>query len=141
MLYLWLKAGHLIFVVFWMAGLFIAPRQLIYMQDTPVGSEAEKVWIDRTRLLSKIILVPSIVLVWVLGLALAYTIDAWAQPWFHAKVLLVLLLSGFHGYMAATARKMRGGQRPLSPRALKLLGEAPAIALVLIVVLVVVKPF
>lgn len=141
LLYLWLKAGHIIFVVFWMAGLFVAPRQLIYMQDVAPGSSEEAIWITRTRLLAKVILIPSIVLVWVFGLGLAFAVDAWSQPWFHAKLLFVLLLSGYHGWIASLARKMARGERPISPRTLKMWGEAPAIAMVLIVVLVVVKPF
>ena len=141
MLYYWLKAGHIIFMVFWMAGLFILPRQLVYMHATAPGSAEESLWAQRTRQLSKIILLPSIIVVWVLGLALAFSIGAWDQGWFHAKLLLVLILSGYHGYMVALSKKMARGERPIEEKRLRLIGEAPAILLALIVVLVVVKPF
>lgn len=141
MTYVWLKAGHLIFVIFWMAGLFILPRQLVYMHAAAAGSNEEALWARRTRTLSKVILIPSIVLVWVLGILLAFSIGAWDQGWLHAKLLLVLLLSGYHGWMVSLARKMAAGERPMSERRLRLFNEVPAVAVALIVVLVVVKPF
>ena len=142
MTYFWLKAGHLIFVIFWMAGLFMLPRFFVYHQeDGPPGSDADATWIEREQRLLKIILMPSIVVVWVLGLSLAFAIDAWTQGWFHAKLLLVLLLSGYHGWMAGYAKKLARGERPLEGRKLRLLNEVPGIAAALIVVLAIIKPF
>ncbi len=142
MTYFWLKAGHIIFVIFWMAGLFMLPRFFVYHQeDGPPGSEADAVWIDRERKLLKIILLPSIVVVWALGLTLAYATEVWAQGWFHTKLLLVLLLSGYHGWMAGYAKKLARGERPFEGRKLRLLNEVPGIAAALIVVLVIIKPF
>ncbi|TMM48473.1 CopD family protein [Qipengyuania marisflavi] len=141
MTYYWLKAGHIIFMVFWMAGLFMLPRQMLYMHSAPPGSEEEALWATRSGLLRTIILTPSIIVVWVLGLLLAMTIGAFDQGWFHAKLLLVIVLSGYHGWLVAKARKMAGGARPLNEKQLRLWGEFPAIMLALIVVLVIVKPF
>src|ERR1700709_543457 len=93
MTYLWLKAGHVIFVIFWMAGLFMLPRYFVYHQESPPNSPENALWIDRERKLLKIILWPSLVLVWVFGLALALTIGAFGQPWFHLKLATVLGLS------------------------------------------------
>ena len=140
MTYLWLKAGHIIFVIFWMAGLFMLPRLFVYHQEAPEGSEEAAKFAEREQKLLKIILLPSIIVVWVLGLALAFTLEAWNQGWLHAKLLLVLILSGYHGYMSAYAKKARG-ERPMAEKRLRLVGEAPAILLALIVVLVIVKPF
>ncbi len=141
MTYLWLKAGHIIFMVFWMAGLFMLPRQMIYLHGTAPGSEEAALWGKRMGLLRKIILTPSLVVVWVLGLALASSIGAWDQGWFHAKLLVVVALTGFHGFMVAKSKAMVAGERPLSEKQLRMWGEFPGIALALIVVLVVVKPF
>jgi len=141
MTYLWLKAGHIIFVIFWMAGLFMLPRFFVYHQEAAAGSPEEAQWIDRERKLLKIILLPSIVLVWLLGISLAFTIDAWDDGWLHAKLLLVLLLSGYHGYLSAYSKKLARGERTLPGKTLRLLNEVPGIAVALIVVLVVVKPF
>ncbi len=141
MVYLWLKAGHVIFVIFWMAGLFMLPRFFVYHQEAEAGSPEETRWVDREQKLLKIILLPSIILVWLLGFALAGSIGAFAQGWFHAKLLLVLLLSGYHGYLSAYAKKLARGERPLTGKKLRLLNEVPGIAAAIIVVLVIVKPF
>jgi putative membrane protein len=141
MTYLWLKAGHVIFMVFWMAGLFMLPRQMIYMSGTAPGSAEEALWAKRSGLLRKIILTPSIGVVWLLGLALAVTIGAWEQGWFHAKLLFVIALSAFHGWLVAKSKAMARGERPLSEKQLRMWGEAPGAALAIIVVLVIVKPF
>lgn len=140
-LYPWLKAGHIIFVVFWMAGLFMLPRQMLYCHGAAPGSPEEALWADRMGKLRRIILTPSIGVVWLLGLALASALDVWNQGWFHAKFALVFALSGFHGYLVAQSKKMAKGQRPLTERQLRMWGEVPALLLVLIVVLVVAKPF
>jgi putative membrane protein len=140
-LYYWLKAGHLIFVIFWMAGLFMLPRLFVYHQEAAPDSPENAQWIDRERKLLKIILMPSIVVVWVLGLLLAYATGAWSQGWFHAKLLLVLGLSGYHGYLSAYARKLASGERTLTGKQLRLLNEVPGIAVALIVILVIIKPF
>lgn len=141
MTYLWLKAGHIIFVVFWMAGLFMLPRQMLYMHPAAPGSDEEALWAKRTGLLRKIILTPSIIVVWVLGIMLAMSIGAFSFGWLHVKLALVLALSGYHGWMVAQAKKMARGERPLSEKQLRLWGEFPAIVLALVVVLVVLKPF
>jgi putative membrane protein len=141
MTYFWLKAGHIIFVVFWMAGLFMLPRLFVYHQECEPGSPENARWVEREGKLIRIILTPSIGIVWLLGLALAFAIDAWGQGWFYAKLVLVLALSGYHGYLRGYARKLAEGERPLSGKQLRLLNEVPTIALALIVVLVVIKPF
>lgn len=141
LIYYWLKAGHMIFVIFWMAGLFMLPRYYIYHQEAEPGSPEVERWIDREAKLRKIILTPSLVVVWVLGLLLAGSIGAFSQGWFHAKLAFVVLLTGYHGWMVAYGRKLARGERPLSGKRLRLLNEVPGLAAVLIVVLVVVKPF
>ena len=141
MTYYWLKAGHLIFVIFWMAGLFMLPRFFVYHQEAAAGSPEDAAWVERERRLLRIILTPSIVVVWLLGLLLAFSIDAWSQGWFHAKLPLVLALSGYHGWMAGYAKKLARGERPLEGRKLRLLNEVPGVAAALIVVLVIVRPF
>jgi putative membrane protein len=139
--YFWLKAGHIIFVIFWMAGLFMLPRLFVYHQEAEPGSPENERWIERERKLLKIILAPSIVVVWVLGVLLAFSLGAWDQGWLHAKLALVIGLSAYHGYLAGYAKKLARGERPLSGKALRMLNEVPGVAAVLIVLLVVVKPF
>ena len=141
MLYLWLKSAHLIFVIFWMAGLFMMPRFFVYHQEISAGSDEDAKWIEREGKLRKIILNPSLVIVWVLGLILAYDIGAFNQGWFHAKLLFVLALSGYHGWMIAYSKKLARGERTMSDKGLRLVNEVPGITAAIIVILVIVKPF
>jgi len=140
-IYLFLKSGHVIFMVFWLAGLFMLPRQAIYMLDHAPGSPGEAKWATRMGKLRKIILTPAMIIVWVLGLAMAYSGGWFSSGWLHAKLSLVLILTGYHGWLVAQTKKMARGERPLSEKQLRLIGEVPGLLLVLIVVLVYLKPF
>jgi putative membrane protein len=139
--YAWIKAAHVIFVIFWIAGLFMLPRFFVYHQEAAPGSPEEARWVERERKLRLIILTPSSVLVWVLGLALAYIAGAFTEGWLHAKLLLVVLLTGYHHYMVGYGKKLARGLRPASGKALRIMNEVPGVATVLIVILVIVKPF
>jgi protoporphyrinogen IX oxidase len=139
--YPWVKAAHVTFVIFWMAGLFLLPRFYVYHQETVVGSPEDRAWIERESRVRSIILTPAMVLVWVLGLMLAFNIDAWSMGWFHAKLALVIALTGYQGWLGAYGRKLGRGERPLSGKAVRMINEIPGIAAALIVVLVIVRPF
>ena len=141
MIYYWLKAGHILFVIFWMAGLFMLPRFFIYHQESEPGSREDLAWIEREKRLLKIILNPSLIVVWALGLVLAFSIGAFAQGWFYAKLVLVLALSAYQGWMTGYARKLARGERALPDKRLRLLNEVPGVAAALIVILVIIKPF
>jgi putative membrane protein len=139
--YLWVKAAHLTFVIFWLAGLFLLPRLYVYHQETAVGSPEDRAWIEREARVRSIILAPAMALVWILGLMLAFDIDAWHQGWFMAKFALVIGLSGYQGWLVAYGKKLANGHRPLSGKAVRMINEIPGIAAALIVVLVIVRPF
>jgi putative membrane protein len=139
--YPWVKAAHLIFVMFWIAGLFMLPRHIIYQVATTPGSAEDRVWIDRIAKLRAIILSPAMIIVWVLGLALAVNIGAFHEGWFHAKLAMVLALSGYHGWAVGLGRKVARGYRPASDTSLRFMNEIPGIATAIIVILVIVKPF
>ncbi|MBB5704793.1 CopD family protein [Sphingopyxis panaciterrulae] len=138
---LWVKAAHVIFVIFLMAGLFMMPRFFVYHHQCPVGSDEDKKWIEREDRLRRIILNPSIVIVWILGLMLAFSGGYWSEGWFHAKLLLVLGLSGYHGWLIGYFKKLKRGERPLSEKRLRLLNEVPGVVAAIVVVLAVVRPF
>lgn len=143
--YLWVKAAHIIFAIFWMAGLFMLPRYLVHHQDTLADPAESARWIAREAKLRAMILTPSLVLVWLLGLMLAVNIGlfdgAAGLGWLHAKLLVVAALSGYHGWAVGYARKLARGQPTLTTRALRMVNELPALAVTLIVVLAVVRPF
>ena len=144
--YDWVKAAHLLFVIFWMAGLFALPRYLVYHQEALAAGDAAEAttWIDREGKLRRIILTPAMIVVWVLGLALAVNIGlldgAGGLGWLHAKIALVVLLSGYHGWAVGYARKLAAGRPTLSGKTLRLLNEMPAFATIAIVILVIVRP-
>jgi putative membrane protein len=143
--YPWVKAAHVIFVIFWMAGLFMLPRYLVYHQEAAVGSPEAALWVEREAKLRKIILTPSMILVWLLGALLAVNIGlfdgAAGLGWLHTKLLLVVILSGYHGWAIGYSRKLAVGKPTLSAKRLRMLNEVPAIIVTLIVILVIVHPF
>ena len=79
--YLWVKAAHVTFVIFWLAGLFLLPRFYVYHHETAVGSPEDRAWIERESRVRSIILNPAMIVVWILGLMLAFNVDAWSQHW------------------------------------------------------------
>ena len=139
--YPWVRAAHVTFVIFWMAGLFLLPRFYVYHHATTPGSAEDRAWIEREDRARTIILTPAMIVVWVLGLALAVHIDAFHQGWFLAKLALVVALSGYQGWIAAYGRKLASGMRPLENRTLRVMNEIPGVAAALIVVLAMVRPF
>jgi putative membrane protein len=139
--YAWIKAGHVIFVIFWIAGLFMLPRYYIYHQESAPGSAEEKKWIERERKLRNIIITPAMILVWIFGLSLMWITQAWIWHWFQLKFLLVVGLSGYHGWMVGYGRKLARGERPVSGKALRMMNEIPGLVVVHVVVLVIVRPF
>lgn len=140
--YTWFLAAHIIFVIFWMAGLFMLPRYLVYHQEALAAGRQDEaaLWISREGKLRSIILTPAMIVVWLLGLTLATIGQHWGEGWLHAKLALVLALSAYHGWAVGYARKLARGQATLKGKTLRMLNEVPALAAALIVVLVVVKP-
>ena len=139
--YPWVKAAHVTFVIFWMAGLFLLPRFYVYHQETTVGSPEDRAWIERESRIRSIILTPAMIVVWLLGLMLAFHVGAWSEGWFHAKLALVIALSAYQGWLGAYGKKLARGERTLSGKAVRMLNEVPGIAAAIIVVLVIVRPF
>jgi protoporphyrinogen IX oxidase len=139
--YLWVKAAHLVFVIFWMAGLFMLPRFLVYHQESAADSPERAAWIEREQRLIKIILNPAMIIVWVLGLFLIVNIGEAYAPWFLLKLLAVFGLSGYHGWMIGYARRLAKGEARLTNRQLRMANEVPGVAAAIIVILVIIKPF
>jgi len=139
--YLWVKAAHVTFVIFWIAGLFIVPRYFVHHQATTPGSAEDRAWIEREDRARTIILTPAMLIVWVLGLMLAVHLGIFGQAWFSAKLLLVVILTGYQGWISSYGRKLASGHRELDDKKLRMMNEVPGIITALIVVLVIVRPF
>jgi putative membrane protein len=139
--YLWVKAAHVTFVIFWIAGLFIVPRYYIHHMAATPGSAEDRAWLEREDRARTIILTPAMLITWTLGLLLAVHLGAFGQAWFSAKLALVVLLTGYQGWIGAYGKKLAKGHRDLESRQLRMMNEVPGILTALIVVLVIVRPF
>lgn len=139
--YPWVKAAHVTFVIFWIAGLLLVPRFYVYHHETTAGSAEDRAWIERERRARRIILTPAMIAVWVLGLLLAFNVDAFNEGWFQAKLALVIALSAYQGWLGAYGKRLAAGKRTAGDRSLRVMNELPGIAAAIIVVLVVVRPF
>jgi putative membrane protein len=138
---LWVKALHVIAVIAWMAGMLYLPRLFVYHADAPKGSDASKTFKVMERRLLKAIVNPSMILVFLTGFTLVYLTEAWREGWWQAKFILVLGLAGLHGYFARCVRAFAADANERPARFFRALNEAPAVLMVVIVVLAAVKPF
>jgi putative membrane protein len=142
-LYPWIKALHIIAVISWMAGLLYLPRLFVYHCDVPRGSpESERFKVMERRLLKQI-MTPAMIAVWVLGLLLVATpgVIDWAAGWWHVKLLLVILMSGFQGGLSRWRRDFMEDRNTRSQRFYRIANEIPTVLMVVIVIMVIVKPF
>lgn len=139
--YLWIKALHVIAVISWMAGLLYMPRLFIYHLDHEIGSSASETFKVMERRLMSIIMTPAMVLSWAFGLWMAIEIYDFHGGWLHLKLLAVVALSGAHVYMARAVRRFGADQRVGTARGWRLMNEVPTLLMIVIVILVVVKPF
>jgi protoporphyrinogen IX oxidase len=142
MLYLWVKAAHIVFVIALMGGLLVYPRYKIHQLSSQPGEPLFETMKDASNKLRKIILNPSLVLVWVLGITmLAMNQTLLSMPWMHVKLLLVLVLSGMHGYFIGVGKKIDRGGEGIPARRLRMLNEVPFLLMIGIVIMVIVRPF
>ncbi len=139
--YPWIKAFHVIAVIAWMAGMLYLPRLFVYHAAAPVGSPQSETFKVMEQRLLDVITTPAMTVTWILGLWLAWQSGFWAAPWLHAKLLLVLALSGLHGYLSSVVRAFRQDRNTKSTRHWRMINEVPTVLMIGIVILVIVKPF
>lgn len=139
--YLWLKAVHVMAVMAWMAAMLYLPRLFVYHAEVGPGTPQSETFKTMERRLLRFICTPAMIVAWITGPWLAYAGGWFESGWLHGKILLVVLLSGVHGMLAASARRFAADANQRSARFYRILNEVPAVLLIGIVILVVVKPF
>lgn len=141
-LYLWIQALHVLAVITWMAGLLYLPRLFVYHCGVASGSEASETFKVMERKLLRYIMNPSLIATWVFGLALIALNPGWLQDgWLHVKLLAVVLMSGAHGFMARWRKDFEADRNSRSHTFYRVANEVPTVLLILVVIMVVVKPF
>lgn len=144
-LFPWFKALHIIFVIVWMAGILMYPRLKIYqLNDEEGGKLFEEMKLAGIRM-RKIIMTPAMVGTWLFGLlmiaATPNIVSAGGPVWFPLKFAIVIVLSGFHGWFVAQGKRIDAGAPQVTAKTLRMLNEVPAIGMIIIVLLVILKPF
>ncbi len=139
--YLWAKAIHVIAIISWMAGMVYLPRLFIYHCDAPKGSQQSETFKIMEHRLLTVIVNPAMIVAWVLGLWLMWRGGWLSSPWMHVKLLAVLLLSAVHGFYSKSVRMFREDKNTVSARHWRMWNEAPTVLMIVIVVMVIVKPF
>lgn len=140
-LYPWIKALHVIAVISWMAGMLYLPRLFVYHAEADIGSDKAETFKVMERRLLRAIINPAMSATWVLGLWLAWRGFQFSGGWLHAKLALVIALSGVHGYLSASVRRFAEDKNMKASRHWRIVNEVPTLLMILIVILVVVKPF
>lgn len=139
--YLWFKALHIMAVIAWMAGLFYLPRLFIYHYEKAPGSETSETFKVMESRLYRFILNPAMMMAWAFGVFIAWQGDWLTSGWLHVKLLAVVALTAAHVYYGRAVRAFARDERPLSVRYWRMLNEVPAVLMIVIVVMAVLKPF
>jgi putative membrane protein len=140
-MYEWIKALHVIAVIAWMAGMLYLPRLFVYHCDAEIGSKQSETFKLMERRLLKAIINPAMAVTWLSGLYLAWAGHWFSAGWLHGKLLLVIAMSGLHGFLARGVKDFAADRNLRSEKFYRIINEVPTVLLIGIVILVVVKPF
>ena len=140
-MYEWIKALHVIVVIAWMAGMLYLPRLFVYHCDAEAGSKQSETFKVMERRLMKAIMNPAMIVTWLAGLYLAWVGHWFSMGWLHGKLLLVVILSGVHGFFSRSVKDFAADRNIRSQKFYRIINEVPTILMIGIVILVVVKPF
>ena len=140
-MYEWIKALHIISVIAWMAGMLYLPRLFVYHADAPKGSDRSEMLKVMERRLLRGIINPAMVASFVFGLWAVWLGQWWSHPWFMAKFAFVVLLTAVHGFLARWRKEFERDANTRAARFYRMINEVPTLFMVVIVILVVVKPF
>ena len=128
-------------VIAWMSGMLYLPRLMVYHCDAEIGSKQSETFKVMEYRLLHYITTPAMVLVWIFGLYMAIEAPWYDELWLQLKVALVVLMSGLHGFLTARVKDFAADKNRFSQKFYRIINEVPAVLIVLIVILVVIKPF
>jgi putative membrane protein len=140
-MYEWIKALHIVAVISWMAGMLYLPRLFVYHCAAEVGSKQSETFKVMEQRLLKAIINPAMIVTWLAGLYLAWSGHWFSSAWLHAKLVLVIILSGVHGFFSRWVKDLAGDRNTRSQKFYRIINEVPTVLMIFIVILVVVKPF
>lgn len=143
-IYPWSKALHIISMVAWMAGLFYLPRLFVYHAERGTPDDTTETFKAMERRLLRAIMNPAMIATWTFGLMLALTpgiVDWRSDGWFHVKLTAVALLTWFHHWLARRRKEFARDANTRSGRVYRAMNELPTLLLIVIVIMVVVRPF
>ena len=140
-MYEWIKAFHVIAVISWMAGMLYLPRLFVYHCEAEIGSKQSETFKVMERRLLKGIINPAMILTWLLGLYMVWAGHWYSAGWFQAKFVLVLVMSGIHGFFTRCVRDFANDRNIRSQKFYRIINEIPTVLMICIVMLVIVKPF
>lgn len=138
---LWIKAAHVISVIAWMVGFLYLPRLFVYHSADDVSAATSETFKTMERRLMKAIMTPAMIATWVFGLWTAHLYQVWAEPWFIAKFFLVIVLSVYHFIAVGWMKAFAEDRNTKSQKFFRVVNEVPALFMIAIVILVIVKPF
>ena len=140
-MYEWIKALHVIAVIAWMAGMLYLPRLFVYHSVAEAGSKQSETFKLMEHRLLKAIINPAMAVTWLAGLYLGWAGHWFSAGWLHGKLLLVIVLSGMHGFLARCVKDFAADRNTRSQKFYRIINELPTLLMIGIVILVVVKPF
>jgi protoporphyrinogen IX oxidase len=141
MIYLWLKALHVIAVIAWMASLLYLPRLMIYHCGAELGSKQSETFKIMEQRLLFFIANPAMIATWLFGVALMLEGEHYRAGWMQTKFALVLVLSALHGFNVRWVKDFAADRNQRTARFYRIMNEVPALLMVAIVILAIVKPF
>lgn len=140
--YSWVKALHVISVIAWMAGMMYLPRLFVYHADAPVGSDKSETFKLMERRLYRGITTPAMIATYLFGLImLSQGAFDWSAAWSWIKIGSVLALSGIHGFYGRLLKDFAKDQNKRPAKFFRQINEIPFVIAIIIVVMVIVRPF
>jgi putative membrane protein len=140
--YDWMKALHVISVIAWMAGMLYLPRLFVYHVEAPAGSMQAETFKTMERRLYRGITTPAMIATWFFGLSMVFhgLID-WGSVWPWVKAAMVIALSGLHGFYGRLLKDLAAERNRRPGKFYRIINEVPFVLAIVIVIMVIVKPF